>query len=788
MIGQRLGHFRILDRIGAGVMGEVYRARDERLEREVALTVLPAGSFSDAAARDEFLGNARAASKLAHPNICTIHEVGEADEQTFIAMELVDGRPLTARLADGPLRPDELLRYGLQLTEAFAHAHEHGVVHGDLRPSNIVVTPDGRVKVQGFGLAQPLSPKQLTEATTAAQAPVALGVIGERFAYLAPEELRGQAPDARSDVWALGAILHEMATGRRPFQGTTPFELGSAILGGVAAPLPGSVPAEVQAVIDRCLRKEPGERYRRASDVHAALDAVQSGRIRPPAAAAVGRSTLRRHWMAVAAIAIVVLAVAGGYLVGMLSRRAPAPVPSSPASTHALAVLPLKNLSGDPNQQYVADGLTDALIDDLAKVVRVISRTSTAGYAIAPKPVKQIARELGVDAVVEGSVLREGNLVRVTAALIDASTEQRLWGERYERNLTSILTLQADIARAVALAIKGTLSPQEAQKLAKTREVNPAVWEAYQRGMFFVNQSTPEALRKGMDYLHEAVALDPTDALAYAALADGYFTLAHGANPPPDALVRGRAATRTAVDLDPTLPQALLDQGWIQGYLDWDWDEGIATTRRVIELNPSSAWAYYNLAWFLDLKGQIPEAIAAHATARDLDPLNPLMTAWLAILYTYDGRPELAIAEARKALDLMPGFPTAYFVIAETHATQGRWDQAIEAIGNAAKGDPSWHWALGAMYARAGRTAEARRILAEMDKESTTAYITFWRAATYAALGENDEAFKWITREPRHVWVSWMFTKDFEWVMQPVLSDPRYTELQRKFNVPDWRR
>ena len=805
VVGQRLGHFRILDKIGAGGLGEVYRARDEQLERDVALTIIGGASVPDAAARANLLRDARVASKLNHPHICTIHEVGEAgpsdpsvlrqaqDERSvpqavaFVATELVDGRPLGARLAEGPLRPDELLRYALQLTDALAYAHEHGVVHRDLKSANVIVTPDGRVKVLGFGLARPPRHGEAPEATTATQVPPA-GVPepgAELLAYLAPEQLRGEPADTRSDIWALGVLLHEMATGARPFQGDTAFAMSTAILTQAPPPLPASVPPELGAVIDRCLRKEPGQRYRRASDVHAALEALQSSASRPRAAAA-GRSTIRRHWMAVAAIAVVVVAVAGGYLVGMLSRRAPAP--ASAPTTRALAVLPLKNLSGDPDQQYVADGLTDALIDDLAKVVRVISRTSTAGYATAPKPVRQIARELGVDAIVEGSVLREGNLVRVTAALIDAATEQRLWSDRYERNLTSILTLQADIARAVARAIKGALSPEEEQKFAKTREVNPAVWEAYQKGMYFVNQSTPDALKKGMDYLHQAIETDPTDALAYAGLADGYITMAHGADPSPDALRRAKAAAQTAVELDPALPQAVCALGIIKGYDEWDWAGGERDLRRAIDLNPSFAWAYYHLAWFLDLKGQLPEAIAAHITARDLDPLNPLMTAWLAILYMYDDRPELAIAEAKKALDLAPGFPIAHFVIAQTYASQGRWDQAIESAQNAAKGDPSWHWTLGAFNARAGRVTEARRILAEMDKEPQTSFITFWRAATHAALGEKDEAFRWITHEPRHVWVSWMFTKDFLWVMQPVLSDPRYTELQRKFNVPDWRR
>ncbi len=789
MIGQRLGHFRIVERIGAGGMGEVYRARDEQLERDVALKVLPALSFQDATARARLLREARTASKLNHPHICTIHEVGETEGQAYIAMELVEGQPLSARLAEGPLRQDELLRYGLQLTDAVAHAHEHGIVHRDLKSANAIVTPDGRLKVLDFGLARQVGHDEMLEATSMTQAPASLtvpGMVVGTLPYMAPEQLRGEPADTRSDVWALGVMLQEMATGKRPFQGATPFELSSAILSQAPPPLPASVPAELQAVVEHCLRKEPGQRYRRASEVHAALEAVQSGTALPLPRVARGGWT-RRHWMVVAAAAVVLLAVAVGIILGVSWQRRP-DVTVTP-TRHALAVLPLENLSGDPGQQYFVDGLTDTLIDDLARVggtaLRVISRSSTERYAANPKPIAQIARELGVDSVVNGSVAREGDLVRVTAMLISAATQQRLWSERYERPLTNVLSLQADIARAVAQAIKGTLSPADEQTVARMdRQVNPKVWEAYTKGSFFLSQSTPDGLAKGMEYLHQAVELDPTDPLAYAGLSDGYLTLLHGADPPEDALTRARAAARTAIELDGALPQAVFAMGAIKGYIEWDWPVGIATLKRAIDLNPSFAMAHYHLAWYLVLQGQIQEAIAEHIRAREADPLNPLMTAWLGELYRWNGQPDLAIAETKKAIELNPKFPPSYFVQGLTYADQGQWDKAVGAMQQAGEAAPSWRWAAGAMYARVGRTAEARQMLAELHKRPTTAWTALWRGTLHAVLGDKDEAFKWLSYEPHHIWTPWLFSKEWQVFMEPLFDDPRFRDMQRKMNVP----
>ena len=502
MIGQRLGHFRIIEKIGAGGMGEVYKAHDEQLDRDVAIKVLPASSFRDATARGRLLREARTASKLNHPHICTIHEVGEAEGQAYIAMELVEGQPLSARLADGALPPEQVLRYGLQLADAVAHAHERGIIHRDLKSANVIITPEARAKVLDFGLAKRLSSEDLAEATTQTMDSLTgPGTVVGTLAYMAPEQLRGQPADARSDIWALGVMLYEMAAGQRPFQGKTGFELSSAILSQPPPPLPlgpgGALPAELGAVIAHCLEKDPAQRYQRSEDVRAALEAVQSGAALP-AWPAWKYALSRRRWLALVAALATALAVVGALDVGGLRGRllggAAAP------QLRSVAVLPLANLSGDPQQDYFAEGMHDALITDLAKLSglrRVIARSSVLRYRKTDKPLRQIARELGVDAIITGAVLREGDRVRITAQLINAATEEQVWAERYERELRGVLSLQNEIVGAVAREVKLRLTPQEQARLASARPVNPEAHEAFLRGRFYVNKLTPEGTRKG---------------------------------------------------------------------------------------------------------------------------------------------------------------------------------------------------------------------------------------------------------------------------------------------------
>jgi serine/threonine-protein kinase len=788
MIGQRLAHFRVVEKIGAGGMGEVYKAHDEQLDRDVAIKVLPAGSFRDPSARARLLREARTASKLNHPHICTIYEVGEADGQAYIAMELVEGQSLSACLAAGALPPEQVLRYGLQLADALAHAHQRGIIHRDLKCANVIITPEGRAKVLDFGLAKRLTGEQLAEATTQTMDSLTgPGTVVGTLAYMAPEQLRGRPADARSDIWALGVMLYEMAAGQRPFQGKTGFELSSAILSQPPPPLPpgpgGALPPELGAVIERSLQKEPAQRYQQSSDVRAALEALQSGAALPTWPA--WRYALwRRRWLALAGALVIIVVVLAVLDVGGL-RQLLRGGPGGP-KFESLAVLPVASLSGDAQQEYFADGMTDGLISNLSRIsaLRVISRTSVMRYKRAAKPLPQMARELGVDAVIQASVLREGARVRLTVQLIEA-TGRRLWSQRYERELAGILALQGDVTRAIAREIGVKLTPQEEARLATRRQVNPKVHEAYLKGMFFLQQETPEAIQKGMDYLHEAVVQDPVDPLAYAGLADGYITLAHFApDPPEDALPRARAAARTALELDGTLPEAVLALGLIKGYDDWDWEGADQAIQRALQLNPSYAMAHYHLAWHRVLFGRMEEAIAEHKRAREADPLNPAHTSWLGELYRMEGRYKEALDEAQKVFELNPNDPVGHWVRGLVYVEQGMYPEAIAAIQKAAEGVPEWRWALGPVYAVAGKKDEARRVLAELNERKVTSGTALWRACTHAALGEKDEAFRWLSYEHPHIWVPWLSTNEYDLFIKPLRSDPRFQDFQRRVKLP----
>ena len=490
--GDRLGRYEIVEPLGAGGMGEVYRARDPGLEREVALKVLPARTLTDQSARARLLREARMAARLNHPHVCTVHEVAEADGQIYIVMELVEGRALDTVLSEGPLPVEQAVRYGVQIAEALAHAHERGVVHRDLKSANVVVTAEGRAKVLDFGLAKQLVGEELAEATTQLGATLTVpGSVVGTLAYMAPEQLRGQAADARSDVWALGVVLYEILGGRRPFAGQTGYELSSAILNEPPPPLPEEVPAAVRAVVERCLAKEAGERFDSGDGVRAALETAQTGGAVTFPAPGASEKARRRWWLAGGALAAIVSTL---LTVATLKLGWLGPV-SDGTPIRSLAVLPLENLSGDPEQDCLADGVHEALITDLAKLSglgRVIARSSVMRYRHSDIPLSQIARELGVDALVTGSVLRAGDRIQVTAHLIQASTENQLWADRYERQFRDVLSLGNDVVVAITTAIRLQLTPQERERLATARTVDPESYEAYVKGMYHLYKKTPE--------------------------------------------------------------------------------------------------------------------------------------------------------------------------------------------------------------------------------------------------------------------------------------------------------
>jgi len=786
MTGKTIAHYQVLEKIGEGGMGVVWKARDTQLDRDVALKVLPPDAVTDPTARARLLREARTASKLNHPHICTIYEVGESDGLVFIAMELVEGQPLSARLAAGALRVEEVLRFGLQLADALAHAHRRGIVHRDLKSANVVLTPETRVKVLDFGLAKRFKAETGEDATTLTQQDTitAAGAVAGTPSYMAPEQFRGRPADARSDIWALGVMLYEMASGVRPFQGNTGFELISAIMNQPPPSLPpgpgGAPPAWLRSVIERCLEKDPARRYQSSDEVRAALEDVQAGvTLKVWLAWKYGLS--RRRWLAVAAAVVAVLAVLAALDVGGLRRRLLSVLTG--AKYRSLAVLPVANLSGDPAEEYYADGMTYTLIAHVSKIgaLRVISRDSVMGYKGAKKSLPEIARDLKVDTILETSVARERGRVHFTAQLIEAAARQNLWSETYDRPATDVLRLQSEVAREIARQINVRMLPEQERRLTGTREVNPKVYEAYVRGKFYVSQNTPEGFEKGMQYMHQAVEIDPAEPLGYIGLAEGYITMGHGGAEEADLCPRARAAAEQALKLDPNAAEAVGVLAEVALYFEWDWAKAEKLFQRALELNPSLAMTHYHYAWHLALFNRLDEAIVQHKLARDHDPLRALNTGWLGWLYYATGRYDEAIAEARKGLDLDPKFWPSYYVLQLVYSRKGMHQEAIAAAQRIAEMVPDvGNTMLGVAYALAGQREQALAIGAKV-KRVTGSYSL---VQFYAALGDNDAAIRELeTAYQAHMLVlPWIRVHGGEF--ESLHDDPRFQDLVRRMKLP----
>jgi serine/threonine protein kinase/Flp pilus assembly protein TadD len=626
MVGKTLSHYRIVEQLGAGGMGVVYRARDDRLGRDVALKLLPAEALGNASARRQLENEARTASALNHPHICTIHDVGEAEGQFFVAMEFVAGQPLAQMIPAGGLPEELVVRYGMQIADALAHAHERGIVHRDLKSANVVVTPEGRAKVLDFGLAQRLRKEELAEVTQSKASLTPGAGIAGTLAYMAPEVLRGELAEARSDIWALGVVLYEMAAGEAPFQGATGFELSSAILREPPRALPARVSSGIRSVVQRCLAKQPALRYQRASEVRAALETIDSRAGAAPAAMA-GPSDSRRALLA-GGVVLLVMAALLALNVGRVRDRLLGR--GGPPRIESLAVLPLDNLSGDASQEYFADGMTEALISNLAQVgaLRVISRTSVMQYKGTRKKVKEIAKELdNVDAVVEGSVQRSGERVKITVQLIAAATDTHLWAKDYEREVRDVLALQSEVARAIAGEIKVTLTPQEQARLATARSVSPEAYDFFLRGRAHNRHENREDNDAAIELLERAVALDPQLAAAHAELGRAYgIRLSYFT--PEDKLLDEKSLEEVekALRLDPDSAEAHLARGallWTP-LKHFPHEQAIREFRRAIELNPSLDEAHHQLGLVYLHIGLLEEAMREAQAAVKLNPGNTL--------------------------------------------------------------------------------------------------------------------------------------------------------------------
>jgi serine/threonine-protein kinase len=780
MIGHCLGRYRVIELIGSGGMGAVYRAYDPTLERDVALKLLHEETLDSEAARARFLSEARALSHLNHPHICTVYEIGEADGRTFIAMEYVPGRALSSVIPGDGLPFETVVHYGAQIASAIAHAHDHGIVHRDLKSANVIVTSGGEIKVLDFGLARRFDVDR--HGANETQAPITRpGVVLGTPGYMAPEAIVGQPADVRTDVWAVGIILYEMASGALPFSGSTSVELASAILKDPPSALPARVSPGLQGVVQRCLAKEPGQRYQSAGEVRAALETA-SGSVafrQAPGSVAARQAPSRRRVHLYTAVAVA--AAAALLVAAVMVNRAPRVDPAAPI--RSLAVLPLENLSGDAEQEYFADGMTEQLTADLSSIatLRVISRTSVMQYKKARKPLSAIARELNVEAIVEGSVVRAGDTVRITARLVRAGTEETLWAQSYARDLRDVLRLQSEVAKRIASEIDITLTPQEQTRLARAAAVDPEIHQLLLLGSFHTNRGTEEGMKKGIEYFELAIAKAPDGAAAYAGLAEAYTNLSSWYVGPRIAMPKAKAAAETAVRLDDSLDAAHAALGFVHLLYDWDAVRAERELRRAIELNPSNAAARLGYGAYLATQQRLDEAAEEIRQAARLDPLSIRTHTFGVFLLILAKRNDEAIALAAKGLELNPGVGLTRVLQAVALAEQGRYPEALRTAQQAEHSDPTpTVLGLGAhVHAAVGDKKTAEKMLEQLKATVEHRYFCPYEIGTaYVTLRDFDTAAKWFRKgvEDRADCMAWLGVEP--WI-EPFRSDPRYPQLLR---------
>jgi len=684
-VGINLGHYRIAEKIGAGGMGEVYRAHDEHLSRDVAIKVLPSGTLSDQSARRHFRNEALALSKLNHPGIATIYDFDTQDGVDFLVMEYIPGITLSEKLAGRPLAEKEVIALGTQLAEALAAAHAEGVVHRDLKPGNVRVTGDGRLKILDFGLAKlqlPVMPNAATESID--QTLARSGTLP----YMAPEQLLGEEADPRTDIHAAGAVLYEMATGQRPFGKLERAQLITAILQQAPAP-PGQlnprVPADLERLIGKCLEKEPENRYQSAKEL-----AVDLRRLSTPSSVKASwrvverpRSRVRRKaLLGLTGVLALTAVLATAVLLGLnLNRwRDRLLGKEAGARIHSLAVLPLVNLSGDPEQEYFADGMTEELITDLSKIgsLKVISRTSVMQYKDARKPLREIGRELGVEGVIEGSVRRVGDRVRITAQLIYASSDTHLWAESYDRDLHDVLKLQGEVAQIIANEVNAKVTPQEQARLSGKRSIDPEAYQAYLQGRYYWNKRTEEDIQKAIGYFQKAINKDPNYALAYAGLADSYLVLSLYSNAPwQDTYRQAKAAATKALEIDDNLAEAHATLASTRAGEQWDLAGALTELARAIQLNPNYATGHQWYAEYLVCSGDAEKAIAQIRRAQELDPLSLVINSTYGYILFQARRYDDALAQARKTLGMDANFYLGHQLLGEVNEQRGMFEEAI---------------------------------------------------------------------------------------------------------------
>jgi eukaryotic-like serine/threonine-protein kinase len=817
--GQIIGNYRILDRLGEGGMGVVYKAEDTRLGRLVAIK-FPVRGGDRKTFRARFLNEARAISALNHPHIATVHDYGETpDGEPFLVMELVGGQDLTEKLHSGTLTLGAAVRIIADVADALDAAHRRGIVHRDVKPSNVRINNEQQVKVLDFGLSKQLSEvKPTTDATTLhAEGLTSPGVVVGTPHYLSPEQAKSAPVDARSDIFALGTLLYECITGRPAFAGSSVIEIGAQVL-HVDPPPPSQInphiPPELDNATLRAMAKDPADRYQTAAEMRSDLELIAAtlgeagNEIIAPAkwvghistqANASARRTARlkrrkgRAWPAFALIGVVAAITLGGllFLPGYLRRDA--------GAINALAVLPFVNADGNPDTKYLSDGITESLINSLSQQlpIKVMARSAVFRYEGRDVEPQQIGRELGVGAILSGKVSTRGDELSISVELIDARDNTHLWGEHYNRRMTDMLGLQEEIARETAERLQRRLQPAAAavqpMPAPKRYTDNNEAYQAYLRGRYFWNRRNEEGFRKAIDAFNEAIRHDPNYALAYAGIADCYALLSdHSILPPHDAMPKAKAAATRALEIDPQLAEGLTSLAFVEMAYDWNWQSAEQKFRRAIALNPNYPTAHQWYSSDLVQMNRFPEALAEIKRAQELDPLSLIINANSGLYLFYSGPEhyEEAQRQVEKSLEVDQTFGVAHLYLGYIYLQQpARRNDALAELQRALPlmgDDAETHAALGHAYAVAGRTAEARKVLERLRAPHPGGYVSpYFIALVYTGLNERDQALAALYQAYKDRHPGMIFMR-IDPRFAPLRSDPRFADLQRHVEQASW--
>jgi eukaryotic-like serine/threonine-protein kinase len=774
------GDYQLLEEIGRGGQGVVYRARQKSLNRTVALKVIGLGPWATTAHLKRFRREAEAAASLAHPCIVPIHEVGERDGHCYFSMNFIEGGQLGEVVELEPLPIRRAVEVIAKLARAVHYAHEHGILHRDIKPGNILLDQNGEPHLTDFGLARLVE----TESTVTRTKEV-LGTPS----YMAPEQAAGETKklSAATDVYGLGAVLYQLLTGHPPFAGETTYETIRLLLDKKPRPPRLSNPRvdrDLSTICLKCLEKDPYRRYSSALTLAEDLDrwSTHEKILAKPA----GFFTHSRKWVrhnrstTILVTSLLALAASLGVIVWNHKDKV--------VITKSIAVLPFENLSPDPNNAYFTEGIQEEILTRLAGIadLKVISRASTQHYQNKPRDLSEIAKQLGVANILEGSVQKAGERVRISAQLINAQTDAHVWADTYDRNLTDVFLVETDIAKTIADSLKAKLTPSEQKAIASRPTANPEAYELYLKGRFFWNKRTGADLRKAIAYFNHAIAKDSNYALAYAALADCYDLLCEYSEVSPNkSYPKAKAAAIKALELDETLGEAHTSLAYSLINYDWDWRSAEREYRRAIQLNPNYATAHQWYAECLSVLGHHIQAIAEIKRAQELDPLSLIINQGVGGKYLYARRYDEAIAQFQKTLELYPLFPPTHQRLGWCYTQERMYDKAIAEMQKAVEnsGDSAQMIAaLGYAYGAAGRREAAQSIIAELEQCSKESYVDDYCVATiFAALGDKDRAFASLNKAcaERSYWMPYVRT-DFQ--LDNLRSDSRFHALvQRVF-------